>query len=161
MDVAVNIVNLQYLWNKVRVVGGAYGCGSAVRKDGFVYFYSYRDPNIDSTFETFAQTGNFLRDFECDEREMAKFIIGTINTIDKPKTNSDKLQEALRYHMLDVDYSKEQIYRDEILSTTLADIKDSGKVFDTVSGLENICAIGAEMLIDKSKTKFDIKEKLI
>jgi len=161
MAVAVNIVNLQYLWNKVRVVGGAYGCGSAIRKDGFVYFYSYRDPNIDSTFEIFAGTGNFLRDFECGEREMAKFIIGTINSIDKPKTNSDKLQEALRFHILNVDYAKEQKYRDEILSTTLGDIKECGKVFDTVSGLENICAIGAQTLIDKSKTKFDIKEKLI
>ena len=161
MDVAVNIVNLQYLWNKVRVVGGAYGCGSAIRKDGFVYFYSYRDPNIDSTFETFAQTGQFLRDFQCDEREMAKFIIGTINSIDKPKTNSDKLQEALRFYMLDVDYAREQKTRGEILSTKIKDINESAKVFETVSGLENICAIGAEMLIDKSKTKFDVKEKLI
>ena len=92
---------------------------------------------------------------------MAKFIIGTINTEDKPKTNKDKFSEALRFYILDVDFEKIQKLRDELLSASVEDVRGCAEVFRSVSSLDNICSVGAEGIIEKSKKEFDVKEKLI
>lgn len=161
MQVAKNIIDLQYLWNKVRVMGGAYGCGSGIRKDGFIYLYSYRDPNLDETYNAFGKAAEFLKEFSCDEREMAKFIIGTINSEDKPKANKDKFGEAIRFFILDVDFNRVQRIRDEMLSVTVDDIRKCADVFEAVCGMRNICSVGAESIIEKSGKEFNVKDKLI
>ena len=51
LAVIKNILNRDYLWNNVRVKGGAYGSGFSIAKSGNSYFYSYRDPKLKETFE--------------------------------------------------------------------------------------------------------------
>ncbi|HCE78291.1 MAG TPA: peptidase M16, partial [Lachnospiraceae bacterium] len=40
------ILNYDYLWMNLRVLGGAYGCMSAFRRSGESYLVSYRDPHL-------------------------------------------------------------------------------------------------------------------
>lgn len=47
------IVALDYLWNNVRVKNGAYGAGMIASPLGTIQFYSFRDPQIQKTFENF------------------------------------------------------------------------------------------------------------
>ena len=84
------ILSYEYLWMNVRVKGGAYGCMSNFRRSGDSFLVSYRDPNLSKTLEVFRNTPDFIRGFEADEREMTKYIIGTVSELDTPMTPSSK-----------------------------------------------------------------------
>ena len=80
MDTLRNILDYDYLWNNVRVKGGAYGVSSNYgATTGNVMFVSYRDPNVEKTNDVFEGIPEYLRNFDADEREVLKFIIGTIS----------------------------------------------------------------------------------
>jgi Zn-dependent M16 (insulinase) family peptidase len=75
-----------YLWDKVRVMGGAYG-GMAVMNFGHPVFTcaSYRDPNMASTIRHFEQS--LVQTAEgIDPAALETSIIGTIGRIDQPKS---------------------------------------------------------------------------
>ena len=78
------IFSYDYLWLNVRVKGGAYGCMSGFGRSGEGYLVSYRDPHLKNTLKIFENTPEYLRTFTADEREMTKYIIGTISDLDVP-----------------------------------------------------------------------------
>lgn len=159
-QVLKTIVNLEYLWNRVRVQGGAYGCGCQFMRNGFSYFYSYRDPNLKDTYAVYKGLAEEIQNFDADEREITKYILGTINTLDQPKTNMEKLNQAIsRYykHLSDEDFIQE---RTEILQTTASDIRSCKNLLSCVD-CENLCSIGNEQKIKAQKELFTKIEDLI
>ena len=148
-----------YLSKEIRVKGGAYG-GAAMITDSSVMFYSYRDPNLRKTIEIFNGAGNYLRNFTADEEKMAKYIDRALFIVDYPSepmykgTNSDimyitgKTQEDI------------QRYRDEILSTTVKDIRCYADMIDEILKQNNICVIGEETKIKSEKDLFNTIENL-
>ncbi len=77
--VAAQIISLSYLWNQVRVQGGAYGAGMMVDDDGSMLCYSYRDPSPAKTLETYRGIASFLREFIKSGEPLDKFVIGAIS----------------------------------------------------------------------------------
>ena len=65
--VAANALSYDYLWNEIRVKGGAYGCGFRAAGERQAAFYTYRDPAIDPSIERVARAGEWLGGFEPDE----------------------------------------------------------------------------------------------
>ena len=82
-----------YLWINIRVKGGAYGCMSGFGKNGDTYFASYRDPKLRATNEIYEKIPEYLKEFDADERDMTKYIIGTISEMDTP-LNPDSQRTA-------------------------------------------------------------------
>ena len=78
LALASKIVDLGYLWNTIRVRGGAYGAGMLARSAGTVQCYSYRDPNCAASLDAFTRCGSFLRDFLADEPDLVSYMIGTV-----------------------------------------------------------------------------------
>ena len=78
------ILNYDYLWTNVRVKGGAYGASCSFLRDGAAYFTSYRDPKLKETIDVYEQVAKFIESFDADEREMTKYIIGTVSGLDTP-----------------------------------------------------------------------------
>ncbi len=152
------IVSREWLKNQVRVIGGAYGGFARFSPTGQVYFGSYRDPNLSSTLENYANTPGFLKTLDIDETEMTRFIIGTIAGMDRPQTPSQRGNTAVgRYFSKS---SKEQLQsdRDAVLSTTVEDVKSyEGFISDILKG-SPICVYGNE---DKLKQNADLFDKLI
>ena len=74
------------LWTNIRVKGGAYGCMSGFKRSGESFFVSYRDPHLRRTLDVFKGIPEYVRSFKADEREMTKYIIGTISGKDVPRT---------------------------------------------------------------------------
>ena len=66
------ILSYDYLWQNVRVKGGAYGCMSNFTRIGDGYFVSYRDPNLEKTNEIYEGVAEYLRQFSVGERDMTK-----------------------------------------------------------------------------------------
>lgn len=137
--VITNYLRTTWLWEKVRVQGGAYGgfC-SFDRRSGVFSYLSYRDPNLLQTLENYDRTADFLRQVDISQDELAKNIIGTIGSIDAYQLPDAKgYTSMVRYLLGESDESRQQL-RDEVLSTTtddfrafadiLARIKESGLV---------------------------------
>ncbi|MCI5679531.1 MAG: insulinase family protein [Bacteroidales bacterium] len=159
-QVLKTIINLEYLWNQIRVQGGAYGCGCKFMRSGFSYFYSYRDPNLTETYHIYQKLYKEIQNFKADTREMTKFILGTINGLDQPKTNMDLLNEAISKfykNIIEEDLIQERL---EILHTTAEDIRSCKNLLECID-CANICSIGNEQKIKTNADTFTKIEPLV
>lgn len=159
-QVLQTLINLEYLWNQVRVQGGAYGCGCNFQKSGFAYFYSYRDPNLAKTYDIYRTLQNEIAHFEASEREMTKYILGTINRLDQPKTNMEKLNTAIGAFYKGITAEMQIQERRDILHTTAEDIRSCQKLLELID-CENICTIGNEQKIKEEMGRFHEVQPLI
>jgi len=155
MQVLKSIVSYDYLWNKVRVQGGAYGCFAGFTRSGNAYFVSYRDPGLKETLEVYNDLPKYIENFKTDEREMTKYIIGTISDIDSPLTPSMKGETAISNYFSNITYEDLQRERDEILSTTEEDIRNLAKLVDECLKKDYICVLGGEEKIENNKNLFN------
>ena len=154
------IMGYDYLWNNVRVKGGAYGCMSAFRRDGSSYFVSYRDPNLGKTVEIYEKVTEYLDGFCADEREMTQFIIGTISGEDTPMTPSLKGRRSFAAYMSNIDEKMLQKERDELLATTQEDIRGLAKYMTAFLEQDCICVIGNSNAIESERQLFEHIEPL-
>jgi Zn-dependent M16 (insulinase) family peptidase len=120
-----------WLWEKVRVQGGAYGAFAQFdRLSGVLTFVSYRDPNLLNTLETFDGCPEFLRKLSLDEQELAKCIIGTIGDIDQYQLPDAKgYTSMVRYLTGETDADRQRI-REEVLGTKASDFTAFGEVLE-------------------------------
>lgn len=158
--VLTTILNLQYLWNKIRVQGGAYGCGCKFARSGLGFFYSYRDPNLADTYAVYQNLAKEIAGFTADEREMTKYILGTINNLDQPKPYMDQLNEAISRYYKGISEEALVQERTEILHTTAADIRSCAKLLECLDD-RNLCSIGNAEQIAHQKDFFDFTEALL
>jgi len=120
-----------YLWDHVRVIGGAYGgfC-SFDMKDGFFSFLSYRDPNLASTLDVYDATADDLEKSAAllaqDEEALATAIIGTIGDMDSAPSPDMKGWTSLNRWITRGSAEQRQQFRDEILATKAEDFKAFG-----------------------------------
>jgi presequence protease len=82
------ILGYDYLWTKIRMLGGAYGCMSGFGMTGTSYFVSYRDPKLRETIEAYEEAADYIRNFHADEKTMTKYVIGAVSALDRPMTPS-------------------------------------------------------------------------
>ena len=83
-QVAARALSYDYLWNGVRVKGGAYGAGFQTARTGNLRFYSYRDPHLDETLARFAGASTWLASFDPDPDEMDGYVVSTVAGFDQP-----------------------------------------------------------------------------
>ena len=93
------ILSYDYLWQNIRVKGGAYGCMSGFNRIGEGYLVSYRDPNLEKTNEVYEGVTEYLKNFTVSDRDMTKYIIGTISNLDQPLTPVAKGDRSLNLYM--------------------------------------------------------------
>ena len=154
MKVLRTILGYDYLWNHVRVEGGAYGCMSLFKKNGLGYFVSYRDPNLVKTNEVFENVVSYLETFEASEREMTQFIIGTISDEDIPLTPSANGNRSYRMYRMGIEAEELQRDRDELLSTTDVQIRTLAPYLKNMLESDCICVVGNETAIADAKDLF-------
>jgi presequence protease len=138
-----------WLWEKVRVQGGAYGgfCVFDQRSGGFT-FLSYRDPNLLATLDVYDQTSKFLRQVDLSDSELARSIIGTIGDVDAYQLPDAKgYTSMLRYLVGDTDEIRQRI-REEILATTAADFRSFADTLDQVADRGLVVVLGSQTAIE-------------
>ena len=154
------IMGYDYLWNQVRVKGGAYGCMSNFSKTGDCYFVSYRDPNLEKTIQTYESATTYLENFEADERTMTKYIIGTISDLDIPLNPSAKGSRSLSAYLSNVEFEEIQQERDEVLRTDAENIRGLAEYVRAFMETGAICVVGNEEKIRESSHLFAKTESL-
>jgi len=148
------ILNYDYLWLNIRVKGGAYGCMSGFGRNGDTYFSTYRDPNLRRSNEVFNGIPEYLKHFDADDRDMTKYIIGTVSAMDtplNPLAKGARSMMAYLTHLTEADFQKE---RDEVLGAVQEDIRALEPLIASVLSEENICVIGNETMLEKEADLF-------
>ena len=140
--VVQQIISREYLWDKVRLEGGAYGGGCSLGKH-YSYMYSYRDPNFEKTYDVFKNAGKYIAESKYTQSDIDRFIIGTINDIDKPIKKHLLTRIAMRKKFNSE--TKETVLkrREQILSATPKAIADFGNNLANVK-INGFCTVGLE-----------------
>lgn len=144
-----NFIRTTWLWERVRVQGGAYGgfC-SFDRHSGVFSFGSYRDPNLLGTLENYDQTAQFLRRAELTETELSRSIIGAISQMDAYQLPDAKgYTSLLRYLVGESDQGRQQL-REEILDTHLDDFHNFADALEAVSRDGLVVVMGSPQAIN-------------
>ena len=149
------MLSYDYLWLNIRVKGGAYGCMSGFGRSGEGYLVSYRDPNVKETNQIYEGVTEYLRNFQADDRDMTKFVIGTISDMDTPLTPSIKGARGLSAYLSGVTQEMLQEERDQVLTAGTEDIRALADLVQAMLDTESLCVIGNEEKIDENKNMFN------
>jgi Zn-dependent M16 (insulinase) family peptidase len=154
------IMGYDYLWNNVRVKGGAYGCMSSFSRDGNAYFVSYRDPHLSRTLDVFDSAPDYIRSFEADERTMTKYIIGAVSTLDHPMTPPTYGKYSLTAYMTGLTEEKMLRERLELLDCSPEDIRALAGHVEAFLSEDALCVVGNAQKLGEEAGRFDRLEKL-
>ncbi len=154
------LMNNDYLWNNVRVKGGAYGCMCNFGKSGDSFFVSYRDPNLGKTIDVFESAPDFVERFAGDERAMTQAVIGTISDMDIPMNPSAKGLRAMSLYLTNQTEEDLQKERDQVLDATAQDIRALAGHIRAFLADECLCVVGNAEKIEEEKANFLTLEQL-
>lgn len=150
-----NALDYGYLWNNVRVMGGAYGVMSMYQaSSGNMGYVSYRDPNVEKTSCTFLTVPDYLEHFEADSREITKYIIGAISSLDaplNPRAEGARAFTAYICRRTDEQLRKE---RRDVLELSEESIRAAARTVRAVMEQDCICAVGSKGSITEAKDIF-------
>lgn len=155
---ALNVLQVMfsydYLWNNIRVKGGAYGAMSGFSRFGDSYFASYRDPNLMETYKIYQNAYHYVKNFDCDDRDMTKYIIGAISNQDTPlEPVADGMRSFMTY-LLGMNQADLQRERDELLATNQETIRNLADLIKSITDYNTICAVGDEQKLEENKDSF-------
>lgn len=148
------ILQYGYLWTKIRVQGGAYGAFTRFYDNGDMVLCSYRDPNLGRSIDAYNALADYLDDFNVSDREMTKYVIGTLSRIDIPLTPSLRGDKAMNRYFTGTTQEAAQARRDQLLQTTAADIRALAPLIRAVMKDNNVCVMGNEAKIRQEANWF-------
>ena len=148
------MLGYEYLWVKVRVKGGAYGCMCDFYRDGNCYFVSYRDPNLGQTIEVYQEAAQFLADYQGSERTLTQYVIGTFSFMDVPLTAEAKGRRSRDAYFRELTYDMVQKMRDEVLNATAEDIRGLADYVRAFMEEDCLCVVGSEQKIKAESDRF-------
>ncbi len=144
LNVVRSILNYAYLWNAVRVQGGAYGVGLISRNNGNVGFYSYRDPSPKRTLDCYKESAAFLRAFAESGEDITKFIIGAVGEASPLLTPKLKGTFSTVRYLRGITHEDECRTHREMLATDKAALLWAADLIDKVTATGAVCVVGGK-----------------
>ncbi len=145
--VGSKIISMEYLWNEVRRLGGAYGTGSSILVTNQFSLFSSSDPRPSQSLDAYRRAGDYLLAFD-DISEIEANIVGTI--ADERPLLSPRLKGliAARNYIIGLTDEKRREISKEILSTTKSDIDEFASA--VIKGLKEAtyCVVGSRKAIE-------------
>ena len=145
----------------VRVKGGAYGCMCDFNHLGNCYFVSYRDPNLSETYDIYRKAVEYVENFDASDRDMTKYIIGTMSNVDMPFTPYDLGRVSFARYLSKISDELRQKTRDEMLSANQEAIRKLAPFLKLLADSDVICTVGGEEKINEEANLFKTVDKLI
>ena len=149
------LLSREYLHNKIRAQGGAYGAGISIDRSGHVITYSYRDPNLKETIDVYDGMAEYINSLSLSEEDFTNFIIGTISRLDPALTPYMKGQIATSRFISNLRFEDIQKNREEVLSTRLKDIKEAASLLRDAMDKNYFCVLGNENKIRENEGLFN------
>lgn len=152
-DLAIaRYIRTGWLWEQVRMVGGAYGAFSMLsRRNGLGIFISYRDPHVDRTLQVFDDTAGYLHRLNIDREELNRAIVGAVGDLDAYQFPSAKGYVSLTRRLVGETDEERQRLREEMRGTTAADFKRFAERLDAAKPRGRIAVMGPASGFEQSK----------
>lgn len=150
-EVIANILENTYLWDRVRLQGGAYGCDIMLSKEGYLVICSYCDPHLRSTLDIYNGIGDYLKELQLSQETIERAIISTLGAMLAPISMEQKSERACMYFLTEMTQEKRQMIYDEIRQTTIADFHQMSQLFEQMNLHGQICVMGNKDKLLKQK----------
>ena len=157
--VLARIMSYEYLWHNIREVGGAYGTGMLTRAqtEGL---YTYRDPHLTESYETFAKAPEVLAGREYTEKDLTEFIVGAVSEMDSPKKPNAEAKELDRRYFCGITDAMLAADRKAMCSVTAETIRaQAADLADRMANATRV-AFGSKDAVEAGKQLFDRIETL-
>jgi Zn-dependent M16 (insulinase) family peptidase len=163
-DVVMGYLRLAYLWEKVRVQGGAYGAFSVFDDASGVFtFLSYRDPNVAATIDNYDKAAAFLKGLDASrlsDNELTKAIIAAIGDLDAYQLPDAKGYTSMLRYLTNRTDELRQKTRDEVLSTNGEDFIAFGEVLEKVAQSNAVEVLGSQNAIESANIGLEVMKVL-
>jgi Zn-dependent M16 (insulinase) family peptidase len=154
VGVITKFLRNSYLWDRIRVQGGAYGAFCSFDHFTGVFTYaSYRDPNLAGTVEAYDGAAAFLQGLDLPQEELTKSIIGTIGELDGYQLPDAKGYTSMVRELTGVDDDYRQSMRDAVLHTTSADFRAFGDVLARLNDVGRVVVLGSKDAIEAANAE--------
>ena len=158
--VAANALSYDYLWNEIRVKGGAYGCGFRAAGERQAAFYTYRDPAIDPSIERVVRAGEWLGSFEPDEAAFEGFIVSCVSGMDAPVKPYALTKRRNTTYLAGLDPHAREERRAQMLAATPGELRSLGADVTRIAAESSTCVFGGRDVIAKSNAGFNVIDLL-
>lgn len=158
--VAANALSYDYLWNEIRVKGGAYGCGFRAAGERQTAFYTYRDPAIDPSIERVERAGAWLGRFEPDEAAFEGFIVSCVSGMDAPMKPYALTKRRNTTYLARLDPHAREERRAQMLAATPGELRSLGADVTRIAAASPTCVFGGRDVIAKSNAGFNVVDLL-
>ena len=158
--VAANALSYDYLWNEIRVKGGAYGCGFRAAGERQTAFYTYRDPAIDPSIERVERAGAWLGSFEPDEAAFEGFIVSCVSGMDAPVKPYALTKRRNTTYLAGLDPHAREERRAQMLAATPGELRSLGTDVTRIAAESPTCVFGGRDVIAKSNAGFNVVDLL-
>ncbi len=155
MLVLNQIISKEYLYNKIRIKGGAYGTWSVISASGMFYLASYSDPNLIKTLKVFDDLPEYLKNLELTENELTRFIIGAISNFESQLSVRMKGEMAFKKKIIGITDEYLQKIKKEIISTNKDLIYEQVDMIKKLINNSKLFVYGNSSNITKNKEMFD------
>ncbi|MDD6785479.1 MAG: insulinase family protein [Eggerthellales bacterium] len=153
-----NAASLDWIWNEVRVKGGAYGGGLRIPAKNDICFYSYRDPRIDETIARYRATAQWLAEFAPDQREFEGYVVSTVANIDNPQKARAIIVAQNNAFLQGRDANFRLQARGEVLASTPEQMRAFAATLEAAASQPCYCTVGNKGIIEKARTDFNVVE---
>ena len=150
-----HILSLDYLWNNVRVKNGAYGSGVIFNAFGDFNLWSYHDPNLTETLEIYYNINNYVANIDADEKDLNKYIIGTLNSLDVLMSPSAQAAYSLNKYITDSPFEVYDKLVNEIKNITVEDLRKLATEFENIKSKAYTCVLGSKDKVLENKQLFN------
>lgn len=155
LHVLTALLNSDYLHNRVRAKGGAYGCGAKFDYAGIFTIASYRDPNLDETYKVYEGISDFIKTLDITDEEVEKYIIGAMSRIDAARTPSQTSYLASTQYIIGKTKEDAQRVRESLLDTTREDLLKLADFMKDFSSRGIKCTLGNSDRVAENASHFE------
>ena len=157
--VLARVMSYEYLWHEIREVGGAYGTGM-LSSDGIEYLYTYRDPHVKESYDTFAKGPAVLAAREYTEKDLNDFIVGTVAKLDTPRKPRAAARETDRRFFCGITDEMLAADRRALCAVDAALLKEQAAELAAAMDTGVRVVFGSKDAVEAAKDLFDTVETL-
>ncbi len=146
-SIAAKALSYDYLWNDVRVKGGAYGCGFRTTLDLLVN-WSYRDPQVERTFTAFDNQAQWLNDWDPTDSELVGYIVSSVAQMDAPASPRAQARRQDTQRYCETPEGRKEEHRNQIINCTKEELKKLSEALSDANQPTARCIFGNKKLIE-------------
>ena len=148
IPVLANVLNYTYLWNTIRVQGGAYGCGFVGRDTGDLFFYSYRDPKPARSLGVMREAAAFVKGFTKDDPDLTGFILSAVSAVDPLRSAGEKMAAGENRYFRGITEDEMVSRYRTLIRTTPKDLEALTEMLVKIAEERVACVVAGKELLD-------------